>query len=339
MTINCIKRHAGWAGVSLLFALAQFRMIMLVLGQNYANSIDAAWGVVKGLPHWRLYQSRVLGPWTIEALSGVLGSFSNAHVFYTIAMTAVAGWLILALMHGRCGNRAAWGAFFLFHLLSCLLLGNLWLYAWDQSGVVIFVLFTYFVLSDKDWRWFAALFSLAVFNRESAFYIALWMVIDPLLKALLDRNRPPLAMPLAGLACFGCGLALIAWLRDTLLVREIGPELFDMPQMAGKSFHNQWDTNLAFLHQMTTQFSLGFELLIALFLVVVLTVAAALACRDRRRYLGLALTQGAIVGSMLVAAAIQETRVMLELVPFLAMGIGVLGASPVGASASRVTAC
>jgi hypothetical protein len=328
---SAIRKHATWAGVSLIFALAQFRMIMLVLGPGYANSIDAALGVVRGLPHWRAYQSRVLGPWMIEILSGAFGGFSAAHVFFTIAMTAVAGWLILALTQHSFGRRAAWGAFFLFHALFAFLLGKLWLYAWDHSGIVVFILFIHFVLSGKDWRWFTALFVLAVVNRESAFFIALWMVLDPLVKAQLDRTRPQWALLLAGLACLGFGLELVGWLRDALLVREVGPELFNMPAMAGKTFHNQWHNNLEFLGQVTTRFSLGFEILIPLFLGAVLALAALLAWRDRRRYLALALTQAGIVASLFVAAALPETRVMLELVPFLAMGIWAARAPSVAA--------
>lgn len=318
------RRHAIWAAVSTLFAVAQFRMIMLIIGQDYGASINAALGVVRGLPHWRVYQSRVLGPWMVEALSPFFNDFTSAHVFYTIALTAIAGWLVLALTRRRFGDPASWGAFLLFHLLFIFLLNKPWLYAWDHSGIIIFILFIYFVLSEKDWRWFTALFSVAIFNRESAFYIALWMVLDPTIKAMLDRARPRLAMPLAGLLCLGLGLEVVDQLRERLLVREIGPDLFNMPDMAGKSFHNQWDLNLAFLRQITTHFSLSFEILIPLFLLAVLGLATVLAWRDPRRYLGLALTYGVVVASMFVAAALQETRVMLELVPFLAMGVWAL---------------
>jgi len=313
-------RHAVWALVSTVFALAQFRMIILVLGAGYANSIDAALGVVEGLPHWRVYQSRVLGPWIVELLSRVFGDFTIAHVFYVIAATTIAGWLILAVMRRLSDDRSSWGAFLLFQFLFSFLLGKMWLYAWDHSGIIIFTLFVYFVLTEKDWRWFTALFAVAIFNRESALFIAVWMVSDPLIKAALDRVRPRLAMPLAGVICGAAGLAIISELRERLLVREIGPDIFHMPEMAGKAFHNQWDANLAFLQRVTSQFSFGFEILIVIFPIVSLIVVFLLARRDPRRCLGLALVQTGIVASMFTAALLEETRVMLELVPIVAVG-------------------
>ena len=61
----------GWqAGLSLVCALVQFRLIMFILGPgNYQKSVDAALGVVTGHPHWRIAQSRVLGPWLVQALT------------------------------------------------------------------------------------------------------------------------------------------------------------------------------------------------------------------------------------------------------------------------------
>ncbi len=314
-------QHLIWATAAVLCALAQFRMVMLVQGQNYVNSIHAAQGVLDGMPHWRVYQSRLLGPWLVKAFQTVVGDFTMAHVAYAITLTAAAGWLLLHLCHKLYGKQAAWGAFLLFQLLFCFFLGKLWLYAWDHTGIIVFTLFTYFVMRNKDWRWFVALFAVAIFNRESALYIALWMVLDPLTKALLVRQRPQWAMSAIGLVCMGFGLMLIELLRTKLLVKEVGPELFNLPELAGQSFLNQWDTNVAFLHQNLTQFSLGFEFLLPLFLVAVLALAAALAWRDSWRYLGLALTYVLIVASMLAAAAIQETRVMLELLPFVVMGL------------------
>ena len=298
---------------------------MLIIGPSYANSISAAQGVVDGLPHWRIFQNRLLGPWMVEALSGLFGDYTSAHVFYTILTTALAGWLIWALTYRRFGPSAALSAFFVFHVLFTLLISNIWLYAWDHLGIIVFTIFTYLVISERRWPWFVGLFSVAIFNRESALFIAMWMVVDPLAKAALDRAKPQWPMLLAGLACGGIGYELVNWLREVLLVKEIGPALFNMPLKAGQNFHNQWGMNLAFLRRVTTDFSLGFEILIIVYLLAVMTLAALLAWGDTRRYLGLAVIQGVIVLSLLIVAILEETRVLLELLPFLAMGIWAIG--------------
>ena len=315
--------QAIWAVLATVFAMAQFRMIMLIIGQNYSYSISAAQGVVNGMPHWRVYQSRVLGPWLVEALSGLFGDYTSAHAFYTIVTTAIAGWLILSLTYRQFGPSAALSSFLLFQALFTFLLGSKWLYAWDHLGILIFTIFTYLVIAGKGWCWFAALFSVAIFNRESALFIAMWMVLDPLVKAALDRTKPDWRMIARGLACGIIGVILINWLRDTLLVQEVGPTLFNMPLKAGLNFHNQWATNIAFLRRVTTEFSFGFEVLILVYLLAVIILAVLLARRDPRRYLALAVTQGMIVVSLFAGAILEETRVLLELLPFLVMGIWV----------------
>jgi len=321
---RALRTHALWAAIALLCAMAQFRLIMMVQGRHYGDSIKATQGVLDGMPHWRAFQSRLLGPWLVDGLHRLLGDLVTAHVSYEIGMSTLAGWLMLKLMNRLHGPQAAWGAFLVLQLLFAFLLHPLWLYAWDNASIVLFVLFTYFVMTDKTWRWFVALFAVAIFNRESALYIALWMVLDPLCKAVLSRQRPNRFQGFmlgAGILCLIGGMVLIETLRSVLLIKEVGPELFHLPEMANMLFISQWDTNVAFVTACFSHFNLGMAFLIPLFLVALLTLAAALAWRDAARYLGLALTYGMAICAMFIAAVLEETRVMLELVPFFAMGL------------------
>jgi hypothetical protein len=170
---RALRANALWAAVALLCAMAQFRLIMMVQGRHYGDSIKATQGVIDGMPHWRAFQSRLLGPWLVDGLHRLLGDLVTAHVSYEIGMSTLAGWLMLRLMNRLHGPQAAWGAFLVLQLLFAFLLHPLWLYAWDNASIVLFVLFTYFVMTDKTRRWFVALFAVAIFNRESALYIAL----------------------------------------------------------------------------------------------------------------------------------------------------------------------
>jgi hypothetical protein len=319
-----LRSNALWAAVAMLCAMAQFRLIMMVQGRHYGDSIKATQGVLDGMPHWRAFQSRLLGPWLVDGLHLVLGDLVTAHVVYEIGTSTLAGWLVLRLVNRLHGPQAAWGAFLVLQLLFAFLLHPLWLYAWDNASIVLFVVFTYFVMADKPWRWFAALFAVSIFNRESALYIPLWMVLDPLCKAALARHRPSRAQwSMIGTGVLGLlgGVVLIETLRSMLLVKEVGPELFNLPELADLLFISQWDTNMAFLRGCFSHFNLSMAFLIPLFLVAVLTLSAALAWRDGPRYLGLALTYTLAIGATFIAAVLDETRVMLELVPFFAMGL------------------
>ena len=54
---------------SAVCALFLVRVIVLFYQKDYGRAVDAARGVVTGHPHWRVYQSRVLGPWMVKLLA------------------------------------------------------------------------------------------------------------------------------------------------------------------------------------------------------------------------------------------------------------------------------
>jgi hypothetical protein len=332
MRLSTVLRSAQWACVASLLALAQCRIIILVMGNQYYASIEAANGVVHGTPHWVVVQSRVLAPYTIALLTGLFGQFSSAHEVFTLATLAIAGYMVLALTWRRFGSDASWGAFFLFQMLLCLLSNKYWLYAWDQYDIIIFILFADFVLSGKDWRWFIVLFAVGIFNRESALFISLWMILDPLAKALLDRGRAirrlDWRMLAAGLGTMGVGLGIVYALRSILLVREIGPELFHDSSRAGK-WISQYGVpdNIEFLQKVLSHPKSG--VVILFFPVVVVGLAFAMLLRDPRRYSAFAATQLAMIGGIMMVGLWDETRVMLDSVPFVVMAFCVLRAKPV----------
>src|SRR5215468_10652410 len=74
-------------------AVAQFRLIAMMYQVWYGRAVEAAYGVVIGMPHWRSYQSRVLGPFAIEGLTKVLPDYLSAHVLLSIAALTIAGFL------------------------------------------------------------------------------------------------------------------------------------------------------------------------------------------------------------------------------------------------------
>ncbi|MFY8093864.1 MAG: hypothetical protein ACOVN0_10345 [Niveispirillum sp.] len=323
--LQIVEVHGiSWILAALLGAITQFRMIVTIIGADYGDSIAAAQGVVAGTPHWQVYQSRVLGPWVAQFLSGPVGSFHAAHVLYTIGLYFAAGLTMLVTAYRLYGVTAAWIAFLCFHLLCMVLINSRWHYIWDGGDLLSFTLFCYFVLADKDWRWMTGLFCVSILNRESAFFIAAWMILYPFLVAILDRARPRLPMALAGMACLVAGALLVQGLRVVLLHREIGPSLFGMPEMAGRSFHPHLHDNMIYLFDAIRHPTMEFNILIVVLLPAPLVLTGLLARRFGRRYLGLGLAHSLIVLSLPIVGVLSETRVLFDLVPFMAIGFAAL---------------
>lgn len=323
-----VRTHVAYLALASVASMVLFRVIILIFGRQYKLSVEAAQGILIGEPHWRVFQSRLLGPYLVEAASFVFGTFLKAHVFCSVVLLASAGYLMLVrLTHlYRDSTRALLG-YFVFLLLFVFCVNSPWLYIWDLVDVVLFVLFCDFVARRRDYRCFAALFVVAVFNRQSAFYIALWMIIDPLVRAGLDRARGLRAarfdtkMAASGVALLGAGVALVEYLQSTLLVREVGPSLVGQVEGAGPRFHFLLLDNLSRLGQALTSFKFAMSFLVPLFIVMYLAFCVWVAARNPRANLGVAAVHALLLASTVVFVFAFETRVYLVLLPFVAFNL------------------
>jgi hypothetical protein len=358
MTMRAWSKHTGFAALSIAFSLGQLRLSNLVL-QGDPGSVDVAHGIVTGLPPWRVFQSRVLGPVILEALSRLFPTRRAAYAFFAFAAVALCGYLLLALSpFGRNSHwrhrpaetahddpRPALLAFFCLQALVALLSGRPWLYAWDYLDLIFFVLFNVLALTNKPWPYLFALFIVSTFNRESAWFIAIWMMAQPLVEQIAARRRGEPARfdyPRfgAGAIALPLGVAMTEALRRWLLVREIGPEIYtlDPTIYRGPYFHFQLWSNLRSAEAMLTTLSQSTESIALLVLGATVVMAVVLALRDPQRWLALGVVHILMVGSLLLFGVLLESRIYLELVPFLALGTAALQCRDAEASRLRAIA-
>ncbi len=345
MTITQRSATLG-AGLATFFALVQFRLIVLVLGPNYGRAVDAASGVLSGHPHWRAFQPRVLGPLLIELTSLVFPSFLAAHVFYSIVTVAIMGFLAWRLgwrLGGTVGSALL--ALFIFEASFAFLLSPPWLYAWDYLDIIVFLVFVDFVVAGKPWPWFTCLLAVGILNRQTTAFVAVWMIFEALSRwhfGRKDRRPAPLDRTLlaAGIAGLALAVAIDEAITHMLFIEEIGPKIFtDVgPEQAGQFQKFQLFVNLPIVWRSLTQFQYALPFLILIFLVLCVALAVAL-MRVDRRYVALGLTFIAMVLADFAYGHFTETRVYVELIPLVVLGVLVLvhGAAlpPVPSAARR----
>ncbi len=320
-------RLVGHVSLALACAVADVRLFTLLMPAAFARSASVLEGVVHREPLWRVYQSRLLGPWLVHegaALAGV--DASVAYAWFALATLFVAGLVVLlATDHARDVRRSPYVAMFLFHLGIVLLLPCLWIYAWDLVSLVVFATFNALVLARARRRWFVVLYAWALLNHELAFFIAGWLALDPIVRALAARRRGGHARidwsaAAVGAVLLGAGIALVEFLRSKLMIREMQPGLELPPAVVyGRSFHFTLFFNLrSLVGSADSLMAGGFAVVVPVFLLLVLIVAVGLWLTDAERSGALALVTIGMVVALCCFGLLLETRVLLPLVQFVA---------------------
>lgn len=323
-TAPATRANIFGAALALATSLGLFGIVMLIFGPaRYARSVEAAYGVATGHPFWRTFQSRVLGPYAIKALA--LGSahyYMAAYIFFHIVTMAVAAFLCWRLGRTYGGSeRSGLFALELFIFFFLLLMSPPWLYPWDFLDIIVFFVFIDFVLADRPLAWFVGLFAVAIWNRDSADFIALWLILDPLARTLYGRRYAHAKVPLdwrrmlAGASCIVAGLIIAAVLKRALLIQEMSMVIpTDTPLTPGAAYNFVLPINIEIL---THEFFTVRVMFAVAFIAAAIFLGARFARRDPERHLGLYLTELALVAAALFFGIINELRIFLVLMPFV----------------------
>jgi len=302
--------------------------------QGFFDSVKATQGVLDGLPHWRIYQSRVLGPYVSAFLAGALRIPLGEAVLVFGAACLLAARL-LVVFHRRRDDSAVPTLFMLLagSLAFAFYANEPYLYPWDFFGILAFTALVVFALEGRSWRWFVPLALVAFLNRESAAFLCLWMVLH----ALIDRDcpggllreRPDRALLAAGAGTLVVGLLIVHFLRESLLVREVGPELFGIDPAGTGLFQWKLGRNLGALGRtMSLRYvAMPWLLLLVPFATMVAAVVAGLRFPRHR---ALCATFLLLIAAVFLFGELEESRVMMETVPFLAVFLPSLAFAPHG---------
>jgi hypothetical protein len=315
-------------GIILAFfsSVVLFRLV-LYMAFPYDLSVQTSLGITTGHPVWRTFQSRVLGPYIVKALTFGSLDYRHAHILFQIVSVAIAAFLCWRLGKKYGGSdQSALLALTLFVTCFASLLSPSWplLYSWDFIDIIVFILFIDFVLSRKGLHWFIGLFAIAIWNRDSAVFIALWLILDSLVRFFYQRHYklPSAALDwrriLAGVICIVLGLLSLELLKRNLFIEETGPQLD--PDVAfrfsGNSYNIVLRLNLFLLKGSLTD-NFGGWFTVPVFLAIVATLGACLVRLDPQRYLALYLVELSFILALFVFGVFFEWRIYLPLIPFV----------------------
>jgi len=313
-----------WVGFAIFLAALDIHFVSAKVGiNNLFASMQASQGVFDGFPHWRIYQSRILGPYLIHGIEHLFGLSPFAAYLVFIASCLFITKLIVIRFGLRHTDGITPALLMLLSqsLLFAMLLSNSWLYPWDISGLMLSTLFVVMVLSGTGWPWFLALAAFAFLNRESAIFICVWLFVQGLLGygKGTGRKSPNIGMMAAAAVTALSGLAVTEWLRAHLLIREIGPELWHFTPAGTSWFHWQLKLNLAGFLSSLTSTSLNLPVIFYAFPLAGLAMAATIGIRCYPAYTALCLAFSANLICVFLFGILEESRVMIDIIPFFSI--------------------
>jgi hypothetical protein len=344
--MSATKSNILGAMLAIFSSIALFRLVIFIFQPaTYVWLADISLGVTTGHPGLKTFQSRVLGPYLVKWLSFLIqrplfGSpnyYVMAHVCFHIAAVALAAFLCWRLGKKYGGNdQSALLALTLFVTCFALLLSPPYLYSWDFIDIIVFIVFIDFVLSDLSLPWFLGLFSAAIWNRDSALFIALWLILDPVVRFFYQHGYKPTRIALdwrrmlAGAFCIVVGLVLTESLNRMLFKEQTKLNAYfgsSLDDYAGYSHINNLSHNIHLLEKSLTQGTYEFWIVVPAFLITVMILGGCLVVRDPQRYLTIYLIEIAMVLSLFIFGRFYETRIYLILIPFVVVSSVLLNCS------------
>ena len=256
-------------------AFAQLHLLQMASGLETALrfTMAAAWAG----KDWSGYRSRLLGVGSIHMLGGDMRAF----LIVTFASLVLGGALSWYLDGAR--------GFGIYHA-GFALVANPWFAPWDIWGPVLFTLFVIFVIERRTTWWFVALFAVAIFDRQSAMFIPLWMI--------LSRR-----FVRAGVVCAAAGIAIM-WFWQHSGLPHFGFWVFG----SGYGTDYGQERILENLHHLIEPLVAG------IFVVVILAAVVVM-----REEMTLGLTFLALLLTTSVLGILSETRVYLDFLPLLVL--------------------
>ncbi len=278
---------------------------------NFQELVDASFGVLIGKPHWIAYQNRLLGPGLVGLLNwfGLIPQTALKVFFFSTMVIAVNlnFYLLKQLAVDNMTNLLICMAL----CFSFLALQHKWLYPWDMLSLIIFSLFVFFAIKDYPAWFFLVLYGVALLNRESAYFIMLFLLLRNL---VVYRHK--VIMQLSTYyytALLLVGYGYTGWIRHYLFVSKMDGQADEHIEFQGNHVYldkniddmlwNDWLTNIGY-------YKLS---LLAAFLFILVTILTS----KLKNKIALALIFIVMFASILYFGLVFETRIYIELIPFL----------------------
>ncbi len=217
-----IKNNTPYFLLILILSAFSFRILFFMHFERMDELAMVSYGPITGEPFWRAFQNRLLGPFLIDTGINLFGiSIVNSFKIILLGTLIFANSSVVIIFKklGLTKERVI-GFLVIFNFLFLILQDHRWIMIWDPIDIIIFLWFFYGLIKQKSFTYFTLLFLIALFNRESALFIALWFILDGIYP-VFKKKSIELKKLLIGSFLMVTGILYTWWIRTILFKKSM----------------------------------------------------------------------------------------------------------------------
>lgn len=307
--------------ILLFIAACSSKIFYMIHHEQFDTFADAAYGVILGKPHWVAYQNRFLAPLATYLITYAGFDYLTAtFIFYNTCIFILAFvlyYLIFDIVRERLFALLYLIAFFFVFMAY----QHYWFYVWDAVDIIVFSLFAFGIIKNRTAGYFVLLFFVSIFNRESAMFIALYIIVSSF---EYHNKRPYIVLIkkyklMLGLFLLICGAVFVKLLRSLYFISQPNGFNDDAHQTFGNHFYILGNLKSLLWSNLTNA-----NILNTLFLLVpFLYFFKCVKLYNQNQY-ELLLLIASVGSSILLFGFLNESRNLLVLIPmYLALWLSV----------------
>ena len=166
--------------ISLIFfiSIVNYVFLHLIHDANWITLVEASFDVANRTPHWRVNQSRLMGPILLKLITlfGFISEQWALRLFMIFFVTFNNLLLAVCLSNMTNSKQKILNTLIIFNALL-IISQDVWLYVWDFIDISFFIFYGFILFKDEYLKYLVPINFLHIFNRESALIMAVFFLL------------------------------------------------------------------------------------------------------------------------------------------------------------------
>ena len=166
--------------ISLIFfiSIVNYVFLHLIHDANWITLVEASFDVANRTPHWRVNQSRLMGPILLKLITlfGFISEQWALRLFMMFFVTFNNLLLAVCLSNMTNSKQKILNTLIIFNALL-IISQDVWLYVWDFIDISFFIFYGFILFKEEYLKYLVPINFLHIFNRESALIMAVFFLL------------------------------------------------------------------------------------------------------------------------------------------------------------------